>query len=207
MILIRLMALLILAIAIALCHGGDSPWKQSTSSLRSGKIGSSGSSSSSSDDSSCTDEGEGCQTSFPDTYNGGCGGNGPYGFNSGFTNITFGESICGTISIYESEESFDFDFYYFKVSEDTTVSVRLTTDFDAYLALARLSDGASCPFTAFIADVFAPNVGDNTYVISSEVLQPGDYSIFVIPGDFDDSSLSCPTPGNYTLTLTDEPIP
>ena len=85
----------------------------------------------------------------------------------------------------------------------TTVSVRLTTDFDAFLGLVRLDGVASCPETTVALGI---NVGDNNYVISSEVLQPGDYSIYVSSVTAGDPSLFCPTPGNYTLTLIDGPI-
>ena len=217
MILIRLMTLLILAIAIALCHGGDNkkPWKSSpsssSSSLRSGK--SSQSSSSSDDGTSCpdgssTDEGEVCRTSTsgPDTFNGGCSGGG----NSGFSNITFGESICGTVSNYEVPilgNVADTDWYYFEVSTNTTVSVRLTTDFDAQLYLFRLGDGASCQFTesTFVAQTDT-DIGNNTYVISTNVTA-GDYTVLVTSQSAGDSSLFCFIPGNYTVTVTDGPIP
>jgi len=196
----------LLVLAIALCHGGDSKklWKK-PSSLRSGTSSSSDDGTSCPDGSS-TDEGEECRTSNPDTFNGGCGG---FPGSSGFTNIAFGESVCGTVSKYVYNGEFgivsdiDTDWYDFKVSEDTTVSVsvRLTTDFDASLYLGRLGDGASCPFSG-VAE--GTDVGNNNYVISSSVTA-GDYSIVVSP--VFDPSLSCPTPGNYTLTLTDEPIP
>ena len=151
-----------------------------------------------------SDEGEICRDSLPDAFNGGCGGPD----NSGFTDIAFGESICGTVSNWV-DNTFgnvaDYDWYYFKVSVDTTVSVRLTTDFDAILALERLGDGASCPYT-FVTGT-TTDIGDNTYVISSEVLQPGDYAIVVTSQSAGDSSLFCYTPGNYTVTLIDGPFP
>ena len=208
------MTLLILAIAIALCHGGDNKkaWKSSpsssSSSLRSGK--SSQSSSSSDDGTSCpdgssTDEGEGCRTSGPDTFNGGCSYTGPYAGSSGFTDIAFGESICGTISNYvDNGNKRDRDWYYFNVSTDTTVSGRLTTDFGAVLVLVRLGDVNPCGGLTFVA--LGTDIGDNTYVLSRSVTA-GDYAFVVSSRRRGDSSLFCPTPGNYTLTLTDETIP
>ena len=86
---------------------------------------------------------------------------------------------------------------------ETTVSVRLTTDFDAFLVLFRLGDGASCPET-FVA--IGTDIGDNTYVLSRSVTA-GDYTVRVTSASAGDSPLSCPTPGNYTLTLTDGTIP
>ena len=153
-----------------------------------------------------TDEGEECRTSFPDTFNGGCNA-----FRD-FTNIAFGESVCGTVSNWVENRVRpvrilllrDSDNYYFKVSEDTTVSVRVTTDFDAFLILDQLGDGASCP-SAFVANT-TTDIGDNTFVISKN-LTAGDYTILVTSQSIGDSSLFCPTPGNYTLTLTDETIP
>ena len=77
---------------------------------------------------------------------GGCADTPPYVGNSGFSNITFGESICGTTSVWvESGFLFyDVDNYYFNMSTDTTVSVRLTTDFLADLNLYRLGDVDPC---------------------------------------------------------------
>ena len=152
-----------------------------------------------------TDEGEECRTSRPDTFNGGCSefGNGVI---VGFTNITFGESVCGTVSNYvDNVNRRDSDWYYFKVSEDTTVSVKLTTDFDAQLFLDRLGDVNTCPITAFIAFT-STDVGNNTYEISANV-SAGNYDIYVSSQSFGDPSLFCPTPGNYTLTLIKGPIP
>ena len=88
------------------------------------------------------------------------------------------------------------------MSTDTTVSVRLTTDFDAVLILDRLGDVDLCEYTEVARTI--TDIGDNTYVLSESV-KAGDYTIVVAP-DFD-SSLSCPTPGNYTLTVIDGTIP
>ena len=102
----------------------------------------------------------------------------------------------------------DFDWYYFKVRTETTVSVRLTTDFPAVLVLFRLDGVASCPETvlANTGTDIGNSTDSNTYVISINVTA-GDYSIALTSQSFGDSSLSCPTPGNYTLTVIDEPIP
>ena len=97
-------------------------------------------------DGSSTDEGEGYQTSSLDTFNGGCSNFGRANAGGGFSNITFGESICGTTvsncvdngGIFRISDR-DRDWYYFKVSMNTTVSVRLTTDFDAYLGSSLLA--------------------------------------------------------------------
>ena len=98
---------------------------------------------------------------------------------------------------------------------DTTISVILTTDFDAILYVDRLGDDEQCPETEVaytdtdISDIYLSvyaDIGDNIYVISTN-LTAGNYSIFVSSDSFGDDSLYCPTPGNYTVTLIDEPIP
>ena len=147
-----------------------------------------------------TDEGEECRTSTsgPDTFNGGCADTPPYVGNSGFSNITFGESICGTVSTWDAKFGDDQDWYKFEVSTDTTVDLLLTTDFGAVLFLDRLGDDDDlCDFSE-VAE--GTDVGDNTYFLSANVTA-GDYSITF---DYDnlDSSLSCRArPGNYILTL------
>ena len=151
-----------------------------------------------------TDEGEECRTSTsgPDDFNGGCIGDG-----SGFSNIALGESICGTISNYEDSQGNlprDYDWYYFKVSTNTTVSVILTTDFDAVLILGRLDDIDPCGEQTAVA-LTETDDGNNTYVISANVTA-GNYTIF-LSSVFDGPPLFCPTPGNYTLTVINESIP
>ena len=84
------------------------------------------------------------------------------------------------------------------MSTDTTVSGRLTTDFPAVLILVRLGDVDPCPPTTIAIET--------TYVISANVTA-GDYSIVVTSLSTGDPSLFCTTPGNYTLTLTDGPVP
>ena len=126
-------------------------------------------------DGSSTDEGEGCRTSQPDTFNGGCSSGG-----SGFTNITFGESVCGTVGRQFGIVA-DSDWYYFEVSTETTVSVRLTTDFSAVLFWFRLGDVDPCGGFSLVAE--GTDVGNNTYVISENVTA-GDYSILVASGGY-----------------------
>ena len=95
------------------------------------------------------------------------------------------------------------------MSTDTTVSVRLTTDFDAELFLNRLGDVAFCGSGSEFTPVArtTTDVGDNTYVTSTNVTA-GDYSIVVTSqAPFGNPSLSCLTPGNYTVALIDGPIP
>ena len=90
------------------------------------------------------------------------------------------------------------------MSTDTTVSGRLTTDFGAVLVLVRLGDVNPCGGLTFVA--LGTDIGDNTYVLSRSVTA-GDYTVRVTSASAGDSPLSCPTPGNYTLTLTDGTIP
>ena len=84
------------------------------------------------------------------------------------------------------------------MSTNTTVSVRFTTDFGAVLVLYRLGDGASCVDSTFV-DIIDLRIFTN--------VTAGDYAIVVEPDFIDEELLSCSTPGNYTLTLTNETIP
>ena len=98
-----------------------------------------------------------------------------------FGNITFGQSICGTISIFDPfSPEFDTDWFKFTVPEpeNRTVSATLTADFAAVLVLVDgVNDCSTFDFDNLLAFYFAEEAPSSLAV--SVNLPPGDYALIV----------------------------
>ena len=131
----------------------------------------------------------------PDTFNGGCPLSlGPFEFNtenSGFSDITFGETISGSTSTFQTTEldvrdpftfqaflERDFDWYKFTLDEPGFISITLTSNVPILFALYKFSeegcDGFNPENDILLQEeaTFAPSTDIN---ISVELDAPGDY--------------------------------
>ena len=101
-----------------------------------------------------------------------------------FGNITFGQSICGTILTFEGFFGGDTDWFKFTVPEpeNRTVSATLTADFPAELVLVDgVDDCSTFDFDSSNANVAALDVAEEapSSLAVSVNLPPGDYALIV----------------------------
>ena len=147
---------------------------------------------------------EACRSENPDTFNGGCplfleGPLGPFEFlgNSGFSDIAFGETICGTTSTFPTSElnpfdrsglfERDFDWYKFTLDKPGFISITLTSNVPILFVLFKFSEEG--------CDGFNPD--------DDVVLQEADFA----PSTDVNISVELDAPGEYVLQLQTLPRP
>jgi hypothetical protein len=130
-----------------------------------------------------------------DTTNGGCNSVPPI-----YTPLAFGQTICGSAGTGlnpAGQQIRDTDWYQFTVTQPTFVTWTVTAEFSVLIGMIA----PPCPNLTFIAGtnfVGAPN----TTVVSTQVLQPGTYSVVAAPSVF--TGINCGS--RYLGTLTGEPV-
>ena len=132
-----------------------------------------------------------CRSENPDTFNGGCPLSlDPFEFltgNSGFSDIAFGETICGTTSTFLTSElnpfdpsglfERDFDWYKFTLDKPGFISITITSNipigFNLYKFPEEGCDGFNPDDDRVLQESdFAPSTDVN---ISVELDAPGEY--------------------------------
>ncbi|MCP3902756.1 MAG: hypothetical protein GY715_03890 [Planctomycetes bacterium] len=158
-----------------------------------------------------TAEGEPCDELSPDTTNGGCNST-PNVFGS----VTIGgPPICGIN--WANNDSRDTDWYAFSVDQTRAVEIAVIGQVDTTATVVLLSDGGTCPVidVAEGAVGYSGGCGSTNIVSDVFVLEPGDYAMFVAPGNESGSPLfggfPCPdgsiSTNAYEVELRSAPLP
>jgi hypothetical protein len=114
--------------------------------------------------------------------------------NSNFNEITFEETVCGTVSA--NAGSRDLDWYHFVVERDDPISIEINAEMDNIDGKVFLTDFDDNGNIIATADASPACTAENLVYDS---LNPGEYYIVFGPNDF----YNWPDPVNYSLTLTE----
>jgi hypothetical protein len=141
-----------------------------------------------------------CGLGDDDTVNGGCNSEVPV-----FSTITCGETKRGTVAFNGSLR--DTDWYQFTLNSTQTVTLTVNSEFAGVFGFAGDAVGPlPAPFDCNAVEFINPAAasGQCTPVTLTRTLEPGTWTIVVVP-NFGDTISCAGTAGNeYTLTLTCE---
>jgi len=153
-----------------------------------------------------TDEGEeDCYEGFVDTTNGGC-----YLASPLFTDITSGQTFCGTTGIFPAEEegfvTRDSDWYRFTITGSSVLTTEFAMDFSLlyFIVNAGTAPGSCTDWTDNIVEGWGISPCATGVSIRTNLITAGTYYLLIIP-DFD-YTFEQPCGSKYTIEATWEPV-
>jgi hypothetical protein len=132
-----------------------------------------------------------CGPEYVDATNGGCNSTPPV-----FTNISCGQTVCGTGGTYTftGANRRDTDWWLFTLTQPTAVTWTVQADFPVLIGFVA----QPCPQAAFIAGTAVTGAQCATVTSTTPILAPGQYVAFVAPSVF--TGVTCGA--RYTGTLS-----